>query len=83
MDSVEWQADVLSAIANPNVSIVIALDGLEGAGSVSSRILAGVQRGASGAGSPFDWELAELYRSGRLSTAELFENGVVISNPFG
>lgn len=83
MASPDWQADVMATIANPNSRIAVALDGLDGTGSVSSRILAGVQRDASGAGSPFDWELAQLYQSGRLSTTELFENGAAISNPFG
>ncbi len=83
MGSADWRADVLSTISNPNSRIAVALDGLEGTGSISSRVMAGVQRGASSVGSPFDWELAQLYRNGRLSTTELFENGVAISNPFG
>ena len=83
MGSADWQAEVLKAIANPNTKISVVLDGLEGTGTTYSRIISAVQRSASGAGSALDWELAQLYQSGRLSTTSLIERGNGIYNPFG
>jgi hypothetical protein len=83
MGSADWQADVLSAISNPNTRISVALDGLEGAGTAHSRVMAAVQRASSGRGSPLDWELMQLHQSGRWSTTGFYEGGNAITNPFG
>jgi hypothetical protein len=40
------------------------------------------QRGASGAGMPFDWEMSQLYSAGRLGDVTFCEGGHVIENPF-
>ena len=45
--------------------------------------MAAVQRASSGRGSPFDWELLQLYQSGRLSTTTFYEGGRALTNPFG
>lgn len=84
MGSTEWEADVLEAISNPKTKISAALDGLPGSGSASSRVMAAVQRASSGTlYDPFDWELMQLYQSGRLSTTSFYEGGRAIANPFG
>ena len=83
MGSADWQADVMAAISNPNTRISVALDGLEGAGSASSRVMGAVQRASSGRGSPLDWELMQLYQSGRLSTTTFYDGGRALTNPFG
>jgi hypothetical protein len=77
-----WRSAVLQAIENPNTKISVDVAGLEGTGSVYSRVMAAVQRGAGGTGSPFDWELAQLRQSGRLSSVDFFENANAIANPF-
>ena len=82
MGSANWKADVMEAFANPGSKISVALDGLEGSGSAYSRVMAGVQR-AAGGGSPFDWELSQLYQSGRLPGVSFLEGGSGVTNPFG
>ena len=58
-------------------------DGLEGAGTAHSRVMAAIQRASSGRGSPLDWELMQLHQGGRLSTMGFYEGGNAITNPFG
>jgi len=49
---------------------------------MASRVLDTIQRGASGRGSPLDWELAQLRQSGRLSSVDFYADANAIANPF-
>ena len=82
MAEADWQGAVIDAIVNPSTRISVDVAGLEGTGSVYSRVMAAIGRGASGRGGPLDWELAQLRQSGRLSTVDFFENANAIANPF-
>jgi hypothetical protein len=82
MNDPNWQQSVLDAISTPGTKITVALDGVPGA-SVRTQVMSVVQRGASGAGAPFDWEMAQLYQAGRLSGVTFVQGGKVVANPFG
>lgn len=82
MNNVEWQDEVRSIVADQHSRISVTLDGLEGTGSMESRVMAAVHRDRIGAGSPFDWELAQLYEADRLKSTNFYEGGDGIDNPF-
>lgn len=83
MSDPNWQSSVLDAINTPGTKITVSLDGVPGS-SVRSQVMTAVQRGASGAGTPFDWEMAQLYQSQRgLSGVTFVQGGKVVANPFG
>ncbi|MEM8922821.1 MAG: RHS repeat-associated core domain-containing protein [Actinomycetota bacterium] len=83
MSTFDWQGEVLAAVSNPETRISVMLDGLEGSGGASSRVMAAVQRASAGGGSPFDWELMQIYLGGRLPTVDFYEDDRGINNPFG
>lgn len=81
MDVENWQGAVRAAIADRSLKISVDIHGLEGTGSAAERVWSGITRGASGRGSPLDWELSQLYQSGRIGTVNFFENANAIPNP--
>jgi hypothetical protein len=77
-----WKEAVSGAIANPNTRISVSLDGVNG-GSAYGKVMGAAQRGASGAGTPFDWEMGQLYSNGALGDVTFYEGGKIVANPFG
>ncbi len=82
MNDPNWQQSVLDAIANPETRISVALDGVPGA-STYAKVMSAAQRGASGSGTPFDWEMQQLYTADRLSSVNFVQGGSSVDNPFG
>jgi len=73
---------VLRAIADPKTRLSIDVSGLPGSGSLENRVMSAVQRDSMGRGTPFDWELARVYESGRMSSINFFEEADALANPF-
>lgn len=48
-----------------------------------NQVMSAAQRGLGGTGGYTDWEISQLYQSGRLSDATLWSGGRTIPNPFG
>jgi RHS repeat-associated protein len=82
MAAKDWQHAVLEAIGDPGTRIAVDVAHLPGTGSVYDRVMAAILRGASGRGSPFDWELSKLYEARRWSTVDFYEDANAIANPF-
>lgn len=81
MNDPDWQATLTKAIADSSTKISVALDDVEGA-SAYGRVMGAVQRAASGLGSPFDWEMQQLYSAGRCASTDFYEGGDLLDNPF-
>jgi hypothetical protein len=82
MNDSEWQQSVLDAIANPDAKISVSLDGATGSGT-SAQVMGAATRGLGGSGTPFDWEMAQLYSNDRLGSVSFLRGGSVVNNPFG
>jgi RHS repeat-associated protein len=82
LDRVDWMDAVMEAVNNPSTKITVNLSGFEG-DSVLSQVLGAAQRGMGPAARATEWEMAQLYQSGRLSTVNFVDSsGTMIENPF-
>ena len=81
LDDPEWQDSLRSGIADSGTRFSVNLDGLSG-DSPYSKVMNGVQGGLRGEGAT-NWELLQLYQSGRLGGADLYSGGGAVENPFG
>jgi hypothetical protein len=77
----EWQTTLQQAIANPNTSFTVALDGFKGS-TTYSQVMSAVQNGLTPAATPTNWELAQLYQAGLLSNVNFVDGGKAVANPF-
>jgi hypothetical protein len=80
MNDPDWQATLTKAIADPGTKISVALDDVGGA-STFGRVMGAVQRGASGLGSPFDWEMQQLYSAGQLGSTDFMREVISLTIP--
>jgi hypothetical protein len=76
-----WRASLQDAIRNSNTRFTISLDGFSGSGTYS-QVMGAVQRGLTNKATATEWELAQLYQSGRLQGASFMRDGKVLQNPF-
>ena len=76
-----WQATLADAVGNRATRFTVSLDGMSGT-STYSQVMNAAQRGAAGAGSCTDWEIAQLYPAGRLGDTTFLRGGSVVENPF-
>jgi RHS repeat-associated protein len=75
-----WRDAVLKAIQNPAQKIIVSLDGV--VGSSPGEMLASLARaGSVSSGTPFQWEIYQLFLSGRIATVTLIIEGKVVPNP--
>jgi hypothetical protein len=85
LGSKDFKADLAEALSNPNTRFTVSIEGLDGA-STYLKVLTAVQRGLNPrAASPTNFELAQLYQSGRLGAVTFvnrFGEGEVLENPF-
>lgn len=77
----EWMASLQKAIGDPSTRFTVSLDGMSGS-STYSQVMGAAQRGAGGAGSYTDWEMAQLFQGGRLADTTFMRAGSVVENPF-
>jgi hypothetical protein len=76
-----WREFLLQAIQDPTTRFTLFLDNLEGAGAYQ-QIMRAITRTATGIGGATDWEITQLYQSGRLGGTTLMQDGAVVANPF-
>jgi RHS repeat-associated protein len=80
-----WRQIFTKALSNPGTKFTVSLDGLSGGETVSSRVMAAIQRGAGGSGAT-NWELLQLKEAGRLGEVTFVEHEggrlVTRTNPF-
>ena len=72
-------------VGSPNTYFTVSLDGVGlPNSSVTARVLSAVQRGMLPDATPFNWEMAQLYQAGRLSSVTFIEDGgkKLLGNPF-
>jgi hypothetical protein len=81
MQDPNWKQTFLSALGNQSSKFTLFLDNLAG-DSAYQKIIAAVTRSATGVGGATDWEIAQLYQSGRLGGVNLVEGGAAVPNPF-
>lgn len=75
-----WRAAFLKAIQNPAQKIIVSLDGV--VGSSTGQMLTSLARyGATPGASPFQWEIYQLFLTGRLGTVTLILGGQTVPNP--
>jgi RHS repeat-associated protein len=82
MSDPNWQRTLQTELSNSSTRFTVSLDGMSGA-SVQSQIFGAVQRSASGRHSNTDWEIGQIYQSGRLGDIGLYSGGAYVPNPFG
>jgi hypothetical protein len=79
----QWMSTLQEGITNPSTKITVNLDGLSG-DSAYSQVMSAAQRGVTPVpGGYTNWELGQLYQSGRLPTVNFMQGGKIIANPFG
>jgi len=71
-----WKAGVQQAIYDPDMEIIVNLDGIDNP-------IAAAQRGIGGAGGATDWELGQIWQSktewGKITW---YKDGEIVPNPF-
>jgi RHS repeat-associated protein len=77
----DWQVNLQLAIGDPATRITVSLDGVSGA-STYSQVMGAAQRGLTEGATPFNWEMGQLYQSGRLGGVTFMSGGQVVANPF-
>jgi RHS repeat-associated protein len=78
----DWMNAVQNAIGDPMTRISVSLDGFAG-NSTYTQVMGAAQRGATGVGSATDWEMAQLFQSGRLADINFLRGGAPVANPWG
>jgi Pretoxin HINT domain len=83
MDDKQWMKTFANALADTNSKFTVAIDGLTG-DNIYKQVMGAVQRTASGLNSNTDWELYQLWKSGRLETDSVtfVSGGIPQTNPF-
>jgi hypothetical protein len=76
-----WRSAFLKAINDPAQRLIVNLNGV--VGESAGGMLASLARyGATARATPFQWEIAQLFASGRIGTATIMLGGEVVANPF-
>ncbi len=67
MSNPEWIITFTNAIANPNISFTVNLNGMTG-GTVEAKVMNAVQKAVPNASnsSIMDWEMLQLYQENKL-----------------
>ena len=82
MNDDAWEQSVLRGIADPNTKISVALDDVVGS-TPYNQVMSSVQRGMGiRSGSPFDWEMRQLYEARELGNVDFWLGGARVENPF-
>ena len=77
-----WKTTLLEEIANPASNFTVSVEGLSG-DSVAGQVLSAVSQGIQPGATPTNWELAQLYQSGRLDDVAFVDrSGANLGNPF-
>ncbi len=75
-DPTNWKEGVLDALYNPEMEIIVNLDGID------NPMLA-VQRAASNTGGATDWELLQIKMTPESwNRITWYKNGEIVQNPF-
>jgi len=81
LKDLHWRHTLAVAIANAGTRFTVVLDGFSGSNPYRM-IMDAVQRGATPLGGPTEWEMAQLWSSGRMADVTFRLYGVVVANPF-
>jgi hypothetical protein len=77
-----WKATLMKEVANPQSTFTVSVEGLNGT-SVAGKVLSAAQQGIRPGATPTNWELAQLYQAGRLSSVTFVNRaGEILANPF-
>jgi len=77
-----WQTTLQAGLSDSSTQFTLSLEGLSG-NSIYGQVMGAAQRGVAGAGGATDWEIGQLYQSGRLGGTGLYQGGQYVPNPFG
>jgi hypothetical protein len=81
MSAPDWQSTFVDALGDSQATFTVILDDMQGTG-VYDKVMTSVARNAAGYGGATDWELSQLYQSGRLGEIAFIEDGALQANPF-
>jgi len=81
MQDANWKQTFLRALASGSSRFTVFLDNMAGSGAYG-KVITSVTRTATGVGGATDWEITQLYPSGRLGFVTFMEGGKVLPNPF-
>ena len=81
MNDVNWQTTLQAAVGSPSTRFTVALDGVTGT-SPYSKFMGAAQRGLTPGATPFNWEMGQLFQSGRHLDATFIESGQILIVPF-
>jgi hypothetical protein len=74
-DPLNWKPTMVEKLADPNVKVLVNLEGVE--------VWPGVSRAARGAGGATDWELLQIQQNPQWwSSIEWWLGGKQVANPF-
>jgi hypothetical protein len=83
MGDSEWTTTLQAALGNSSTRFTVSLDGVSGVeAGTQSQVMSLVQSGVTPAATPFQWEMGQLYQSGRLGEVNFVRGGQIIQNPF-
>jgi RHS repeat-associated protein len=83
MSDPNFRSTIMNSVNNPNTRFTVSLDGFKGATTqeqIMNAVQNGIARGTSGGHT--NWEMAQLYRAGRLPTTNFVRDGKSVPNPF-
>jgi len=81
MSDVNWQATLQTALQDSSTKFTVSLDGVAGS-SPYSQFMGAAQKGVGPNGSPFNWEMAQIYQAGRQGSVTFVQGGKTLPNPF-
>jgi RHS repeat-associated protein len=76
-----WKATLMNALGNASSRITVVLDGFAGS-NVREMVMRAAQRGATPVAAATEWEVAQIFSSGRLADVTLILNNAIVANPF-
>jgi hypothetical protein len=82
MNSQSLKHDFACAMQDPTTRFSVNTDGMWGGTDIKSKILTAVARYQGGSPGYTDWEMTQLYNTGRLTDVTFYERGAVVANPF-
>ena len=77
----DWMSELRAGIADPSTKFTLSLDGFSGT-SPYDMVMSAAQKGLSGSSGYTEWEVGQLYQSGRLFTTNFVQNGASITINF-
>jgi hypothetical protein len=80
LDDPVWRESLQHGISNPTTKFSVNLNGLSGDGTYA-QVMSAIQKGMRDEGAT-NWELLQLYKSGRLIEVNFWRDGVLVDNPF-